>query len=62
MINDPVPYVANLNTIAVAAVSEDVPLGPFTLELMHALKSIKPTLLLSRGAIERDLGSTALLP
>lgn len=59
---DNAPHVANLNTIAIVAVSDDVPLGPFALELMYALKAIKPTRLLSRDVIERDLGPAALLP
>lgn len=53
---EPLPHVANLNTIAVMAVSQDVPLLGFTLELYHALNSIKPTLRLSSDTILKSLG------
>ena len=37
---EPRPTVANLATVAVVAVNEDVPLSNFTMELQHALSAI----------------------
>ncbi|XP_063066294.1 patatin-like phospholipase domain-containing protein 7 isoform X2 [Engraulis encrasicolus] len=51
---------ANLSTVTVLPVSEDVPLTAFTLELQHALISIGPTLLLTSDIIKQRLGSAAL--
>lgn len=51
---------SNLNTIAVLAVSPDVPLLSFTLELTHAMNGVKPTLRLSSDIILRQVGPTAL--
>uniref|UniRef100_A0A672N970 lysophospholipase n=1 Tax=Sinocyclocheilus grahami TaxID=75366 RepID=A0A672N970_SINGR len=51
---------ANLSTIAILPVSEEVPLTAFTLELQHALSAIGPTLLLTSDIIRQHLGVAAL--
>ncbi|KAL2099830.1 hypothetical protein ACEWY4_004224 [Coilia grayii] len=51
---------ANLSTVTVLSVSEEVPLTAFTLELQHALINIGPTLLLTSDIIKQRLGSAAL--
>ncbi|KAI7813710.1 putative patatin-like phospholipase domain-containing protein 7, partial [Triplophysa rosa] len=51
---------ANLSTVAILPVSEDVPLMAFTLELQHALIAIGPTLLLTSDIIRQRLGAAAL--
>ncbi|KAA0716959.1 Patatin-like phospholipase domain-containing protein 7 [Triplophysa tibetana] len=50
---------ANLSTVAILPVSEDVPLMAFTLELQHALIAIGPTLLLTNDIIRQRLGAAA---
>ncbi|ELU16432.1 hypothetical protein CAPTEDRAFT_138805 [Capitella teleta] len=57
---DPRPTVANLATVAVLAVTEDVPLSNFTLELQNALAGIGMTLRLTREIIRNRLGANAL--
>jgi lysophospholipid hydrolase len=52
--------VANLATVAVLAVTDDVPLSNFTLELQHALNNIGLTLRLTREIIRNRLGANAL--
>ncbi|XP_026068364.1 patatin-like phospholipase domain-containing protein 7 [Carassius auratus] len=51
---------ANLSTVAILPVSEEVPLTAFTLELQHALSAIGPTLLLTSDIIKQHLGVAAL--
>uniref|UniRef100_A0A671NPR1 lysophospholipase n=1 Tax=Sinocyclocheilus anshuiensis TaxID=1608454 RepID=A0A671NPR1_9TELE len=51
---------ANLSTVAILPVSEEVPLTAFTLELQHALSAIGPTLLLTSDIIRQHLGVAAL--
>uniref|UniRef100_A0A671KXX2 lysophospholipase n=1 Tax=Sinocyclocheilus anshuiensis TaxID=1608454 RepID=A0A671KXX2_9TELE len=51
---------ANLSTVAILPVSEEVPLTAFTLELQHALSAIGPTLLLTSDIIKQRLGVAAL--
>ncbi|RXN32044.1 patatin-like phospholipase domain-containing 7 [Labeo rohita] len=51
---------ANLSTVAILPVSEEVPLTAFTLELQHALSAIGPTLLLTSDIIRQRLGIAAL--
>ncbi|XP_056601502.1 patatin-like phospholipase domain-containing protein 7 isoform X2 [Triplophysa dalaica] len=51
--------VANLSTVAILPVSEEVPLMAFTLELQHALIAIGPTLLLTNDIIRQRLGAAA---
>ncbi|XP_054630330.1 patatin-like phospholipase domain-containing protein 7 isoform X1 [Dunckerocampus dactyliophorus] len=51
---------ANLSTVTILPVSDDVPLTAFTLELQHALSGIGPTLLLTSDIIKQRLGSAAL--
>ena len=57
---EPRPSVANLNTVAIIAVTDDVPLTNFSLELQYNLASIGPTLRLSADVIHNKLGTTAL--
>ncbi|XP_064616209.1 patatin-like phospholipase domain-containing protein 7 [Liolophura sinensis] len=52
--------VANLATVAVLAISDDVPLTNFTLELQHALKAIGSTLRLTSDIVKNRLGVAAL--
>uniref|UniRef100_A0A8C2D8Y8 lysophospholipase n=1 Tax=Cyprinus carpio TaxID=7962 RepID=A0A8C2D8Y8_CYPCA len=51
---------ANLSTVTILPVSEEVPLTAFTLELQHALSAIGPTLLLTSDIIKQHLGVAAL--
>uniref|UniRef100_A0A672KE71 Patatin-like phospholipase domain containing 7b n=1 Tax=Sinocyclocheilus grahami TaxID=75366 RepID=A0A672KE71_SINGR len=51
---------ANLSTVAILPVSEEVPLTAFMLELQHALSAIGPTLLLTSDIIKQHLGVAAL--
>ncbi|XP_051748594.1 patatin-like phospholipase domain-containing protein 7 [Ctenopharyngodon idella] len=51
---------ANLSTVAILPVSEEVPLTAFTLELQHALSAIGPILLLTSDIIRQHLGVAAL--
>ncbi|XP_056313732.1 patatin-like phospholipase domain-containing protein 7 [Danio aesculapii] len=51
---------ANLSTVTILPVSEEVPLTAFTLELQHALSAIGPTLLLTSDIIRQRLGIAAL--
>ncbi|CAM4543410.1 unnamed protein product [Leuciscus chuanchicus] len=51
---------ANLSTVTILPVSEEVPLTAFTLELQHALSAIGPTLLLTSDIIRQHLGVAAL--
>ncbi|KRZ21810.1 Neuropathy target esterase [Trichinella pseudospiralis] len=57
---EPLAHVSNLNTIAVIAVSDEVPLTGFTVELWNALNSITPTELFSSYTLQDMLGPTAL--
>ena len=57
---EPRPTDANLNTVAIIAVTDDVPLSNFTLELQHSLASIGPTLRLTSDIIQNRLGANAL--
>nr|XP_055055040.1 patatin-like phospholipase domain-containing protein 7 [Misgurnus anguillicaudatus] len=57
---DAVNPAANLSTVAILPVSEEVPLMAFTLELQHALSAIGPTLLLTSDIIRQRLGVAAL--
>ncbi|KRX74338.1 Neuropathy target esterase, partial [Trichinella sp. T6] len=57
---EPLAHVSNLNTIAVLAVSDEVPLTGFTVELWNALNSITPTELFSSYTLQDMLGPTAL--
>ncbi|XP_035824813.1 patatin-like phospholipase domain-containing protein 7 [Aplysia californica] len=52
--------VANLATIAIVPVTEDVPLTNFSLELQHALLSIGPTVRLTTDIVKARLGTGAL--
>ena len=54
------PAVANLATVAILPVTDEVPLYNFTLELQYALNPIGATLRLTSDIIEKRLGSTAL--
>ncbi|XP_013380696.1 patatin-like phospholipase domain-containing protein 7, partial [Lingula anatina] len=54
------PIGANLNTVAVLPVTDDVPLETFTIELQHALGAIGPTLRLTSDVIVQRLGAGAL--
>ena len=56
------PTVANLNTVAILPVSDDVPLSNFTLELQHSLNAIGQTLRLTSEIIQNRLGAKALEP
>ncbi|XP_067295136.1 patatin-like phospholipase domain-containing protein 7 [Pseudorasbora parva] len=51
---------ANLSTVTILPVSDEVPLTAFTLELQHALSAIGPTLLLTSDTIKQRLGVAAL--
>jgi len=57
---EPRSPVANLATVAVVAVNEDIPLTNFTMELQHALNAIGPTLRLTSEIIQTRLGASAL--
>ncbi|GFN73554.1 LOW QUALITY PROTEIN: neuropathy target esterase sws [Plakobranchus ocellatus] len=52
--------VANLATIAIVPVTEDVPLTNFALELQHALLAIGPTVRLTPDIVRARLGTAAL--
>ena len=54
------PTGANLSTVAILPVSDDVPLSNFTLELQHSLSAIGLTLRLTSEIILNRLGGTAL--
>ncbi|KHJ40315.1 hypothetical protein D918_09621 [Trichuris suis] len=57
---EPFAHVANLNTVAVIAVSEEVPLTGFTVELWHSLNSIKSTHVISSNMLLEEIGPNAL--
>ncbi|CDW55863.1 neuropathy target esterase [Trichuris trichiura] len=57
---EPFAHVANLNTIAVIAVSDEVPLTGFTVELWHSLNSIKSTHVISSNMLLEEIGPNAL--
>uniref|UniRef100_A0A5S6R1D3 Neuropathy target esterase sws n=1 Tax=Trichuris muris TaxID=70415 RepID=A0A5S6R1D3_TRIMR len=57
---EPFAHVANLNTIAVIAVSDEVPLTGFTVELWHSLNSIKSTHVISSDMLLEEIGPSAL--
>ena len=57
---EPRPAIANLNTVAIIAVTDDVPVSNFTLELQHKLAVIGPTLRLTSDIIQNRLGVSAL--
>ncbi|CAF1025988.1 unnamed protein product, partial [Didymodactylos carnosus] len=50
----------NLSTVAIVAISEDVPLDAFTCELVHSLLAIGPTLHLTEQLIIDRFGESAL--
>ncbi|XP_059170135.1 patatin-like phospholipase domain-containing protein 7 isoform X2 [Physella acuta] len=52
--------VANLATIAIVPVTEDVPTTNFALELQHALLTIGPTVRLTPDIVKARLGAAAL--
>ncbi|XP_033643648.1 neuropathy target esterase-like isoform X2 [Asterias rubens] len=52
--------VENLSTVAIIAVSDDVPVSNFALELMHSLNSIGSVLRLTKEHILQTLGGSAL--
>ncbi|KAH9507574.1 Patatin-like phospholipase domain-containing protein 7 [Bulinus truncatus] len=52
--------VANLSTIAIVPVTEDVPTTNFALELQHALLTIGPTVRLTPDIVKARLGEAAL--
>ncbi|XP_022085231.1 neuropathy target esterase-like isoform X1 [Acanthaster planci] len=52
--------VENLSTVAIVAVSDDVPISNFTLELMHSLNAIGSVLRLTKEHILQTLGGSAL--
>ncbi|CAL1533982.1 unnamed protein product [Lymnaea stagnalis] len=52
--------VANLSTIAIVPVTEDVPITNFALELQHALLTIGPTVRLTPDIVKARLGPSAL--
>ena len=54
------PTGANLSTVAILPVSDDVPLSNLTLELQHSLSAIGLTLRLTSEIILNRLGGTAL--
>ncbi|XP_072104198.1 patatin-like phospholipase domain-containing protein 6 isoform X2 [Mobula birostris] len=51
---------SNLSTVAVLPVCDEVPIVAFAMELMHALNSIGPTLLMTSDIIRQRLGASAL--
>jgi hypothetical protein len=52
----------NLSTVAIVAVTPDVPLDFFTLEMEAAMNELGSTMRLTSGCVERLLGPTALEP
>ncbi|XP_031338443.1 neuropathy target esterase sws-like isoform X1 [Photinus pyralis] len=56
------PSQINFSTVAIMAVSEDVPLTSFTFELYHCLSAIGPTLRLTSDVIRKTLGSSIMDP
>ncbi|XP_038063814.1 patatin-like phospholipase domain-containing protein 7 isoform X2 [Patiria miniata] len=52
--------VENLSTVAIVAISDDVPVSNFTLELMHSLNAIGSVLRLTKEHILQTLGGSAL--
>ncbi|XP_044730911.1 neuropathy target esterase sws isoform X1 [Chrysoperla carnea] len=56
------PMQLNFSTVAIVAISDDVPLTAFTYELYHSLCSIGPTLRLTSDVIKKVLGSSILDP
>ena len=52
----------NLTTVAVVAVTPDVPLAAFCLEMEFALNDLGSTLRLTSHIVEKMLGPTALDP
>ncbi|CAG0883445.1 unnamed protein product [Cyprideis torosa] len=48
---------SNLSTIALLAVTDDVPLSPFALELLHTLSVIGPCIRLTSDSIRKELGA-----
>ncbi|XP_054724665.1 neuropathy target esterase sws-like isoform X1 [Uloborus diversus] len=55
------PTGSNFATVAILAVTDNVPLTAFTMELYHALTAIGLTLRLNSEIIKKTLGPTALL-
>lgn len=56
------PMQLNFSTVAIVAISDDIPLTAFTYELYHCLCSIGPTLRLTSEVIKKVLGSSILDP
>ncbi|XP_022900031.2 neuropathy target esterase sws isoform X1 [Onthophagus taurus] len=56
------PTQSNFSTVAIVAVSDDVPLTAFTYELYHCLTVIGPTLRLTSDVIKKTLGATIMDP
>lgn len=54
------PSGSNFDTVALVAISDDVPLMAFSLELNHAISSIGPSLLLNSDSIRGALGPNVL--
>ena len=50
---------SNLSTVAVIGLSPDVPVMPFTYELLHGLKHVGPCLRLTREYVLSSLGNDA---
>ncbi|XP_034233651.1 neuropathy target esterase sws isoform X1 [Thrips palmi] len=56
------PAQVNFSTVAIVAVSDDVPLMAFTYELYHSLNAIGPTLRLTSELVRKTLGATIMDP
>ncbi|XP_026288620.1 neuropathy target esterase sws isoform X3 [Frankliniella occidentalis] len=56
------PAQVNFSTVAIVAVSDDVPLSAFTYELYHSLNAIGPTLRLTSELVRKTLGATIMDP
>ncbi|KAF5299333.1 hypothetical protein FQA39_LY02506 [Lamprigera yunnana] len=56
------PSQINFSTVAIVAVSDDVPLTAFTFELYHCLCAIGPTLRLTSDVIRKTLGASIVDP
>jgi lysophospholipid hydrolase len=53
---DQAPVKHRFSTVAILAVSEDVPLTSFTFELYHSLLAIGPTVRLTSEQVRKTLG------
>ncbi|KAJ1520543.1 hypothetical protein ONE63_003662 [Megalurothrips usitatus] len=56
------PAQVNFSTVAIVAVSDDVPLTAFTYELYHSLNAIGPTLRLTSEVVRKNLGASIMDP